>query len=342
MADKQISDLTPATSVQSADLFVLEQTGTAKKLTGQVFLTWLVNQADGHGGIQSITWEESGTSGDGQLHTATIHYADTTTSTFAIRDGYKGDQGDTWYFYLRYASDLPTSDADMSTTPDNYIGVYYGTATTAPAHYTDYTWYQWKGDKGDTGEPARIASQSVTYLSSTSGTVVPEGSWTTTIPSVPAGYYLWCRTRIVYADETNTTVTSYSVSRNGIDGTGAVSSVNQLSPDPNGNITLTASDIPTGDSTSVQGHITQIESDITDLATYEVRHISGTITSLPIEFSYGFITADHRVINCVFGTPSAITSDVTWTTSDGSVVFSGTLINLATTTIDFDIVKVAT
>lgn len=340
MADKSISELTPATSIQAADLFVLEQSATAKKLTGQILINWLTSYADGHGGIQSITWETSGTSGDGQLHTATIHYADETTSTFSIRDGYKGDQGDTWFFYIRYSSDLPTSDADMSTTPDNYIGVYYGTATSAPTSYTAYTWYKWKGEKGDTGDPCLIQSQSVTYLSSASGTVVPEGSWQTNVPSVNPGYFLWTRTRITYNDETVTT--AYSVSRYGIDGTGAVSSVNGISPDPNGDIALTASDIPTGDSTSVQQHITQIEADVSNLATYEVRHVTGTLSALPTSFSYSWITENHRVINCVFGTPSALTSDVTWTTTAGDITFSGTMANLATTTIDFDIVKVAT
>lgn len=340
MADKSIGELTAATSIQAADLFVLEQGATAKKLTGQILINWLTSYADGHGGIQSITWETSGTSGDGQLHTATIHYADETTSTFSIRDGYKGDQGDTWYFYIRYSSDLPTSDADMSTTPDNYIGVYYGTASTAPAHYTEYTWFQWKGNKGDTGDPCLIQSQSVTYLSSASGTVVPEGSWQTNIPTVAPGYYLWSRTRITYNDGTVTT--TYSVSRNGIDGSGAVASVNEISPDPNGNIALTASDIPTDDSTSVQQHITQIEADVSDLATYEVRHVTGNLSALPASFSYSWITENHRVINCVFGNPAALTSDVTWTTTAGDITFSGTMANLATTTIDFDIVKVAT
>lgn len=339
MADKSISELTAATSIQAADLFVLEQSATAKKLTGQILINWLTSYADGHGGIQSITWETSGTSGDGQLHTATIHYADATTSTFSIRDGYKGDKGDTWYFYIKYSSDLPTSDADISNSPDNYIGVYYGTASTAPTHYTDYVWYKWKGEKGDTGDPCLIQSQSVTYLSSASGTVVPEGSWQTNIPTVAPGYYLWSRTRITYNDGTVTT--TYSVSRNGIDGTGAVSSVNGISPDPNGDIALTASDIPTTDSTSVQQQITQIEADVSDLATYEVRHVTGTLSALPASFSYSWITENHRVINCVFGTPSALTSDVTWTTTAGDITFSGTMANLATTTIDFDIVQVA-
>ena len=86
IADKSIGELVAATAVQAADLFVLEQTGTAKKLPGQILLNWLTAAADGHGGISSITWTTSGTSGDGQYHNATIHYADTTTSTFTVRD----------------------------------------------------------------------------------------------------------------------------------------------------------------------------------------------------------------------------------------------------------------
>jgi hypothetical protein len=338
MADKQISDLVAATTVQTADLFVLEQSGTAKKLTGQILINMLTSIADGHGGIASITWQTSGTSGDGQYHYATIHYADTTTSTFTIRDVLKGDTGNDWYVYIKYSADLPTSDADVGNTPDNWIGLYSGTASTAPSHYTDYTWFQWKGDTGNTGAAATIVSQAVEYMASANGTVVPEGSWQSTIPTVAAGYFLWCRTRVTY--NTGDVVTSYSVSRNGIDGQGAVSSVNEISPDSDGNIALTASDIPTADSTSVQAHLTSLESSVSDLATYEVRHISGSITSLPISFSYNFITAAHRVINCELGTPSAVTSDLTWTTSAGDVTFSGTLANLGSTTIDFDIVKV--
>lgn len=340
MADKQISDLVAASSVQTSDLFVLEQSGTAKKLTGQILINFLTTIADGHGGIASITWTTSGTAGDGQYHYATIHYADTTTSTFTIQDGYKGDTGDAWYVYIKYSSDLPTSDADMGDTPDNWIGIYSGTASTAPSHYTDYTWFQWKGDTGNTGAACTIVSQSVGYLTSSSGTVVPEGSWQSTVPTVAQGSFLWTRSRVTY--NTGDVVTSYSVARFGIDGAGSVSSVNEISPDGSGNVSLTASDVPTSDSTSVQAHISDIESDILDVQTYEVRHITGTITSLPASFSYAFITADHRVINCVLGTPSAVTSDLTWTTTAGDITFSGTLANLGSTTIDFDIVKVIT
>ena len=334
MADRQISDLVAATSVQTADLFVLEQTGTAKKLTGQILINWMTAYADGHGGIQTI----AKTSTSGLVDTYTITYADATTSTFTVTNGAKGDTGDSWYMHIKYAADMPTSDADMGDSPDNWIGIYSGTSSTAPAHYTGYEWFKWKGDTGATGAAATIASQEVGYMSSASGTVVPEGSWSSTIPSVPSGNFLWTRVRITY--NSGDVVTSYSVSRNGIDGQGAVSSVNNLSPDPQGNIEMTASDIPTGDSTSVQSHITQIESDVSDLQTYEVRHISGNLSSLPASFSYAFITPYHRVINCELGTPSAVTSDLTWVTSAGDITFSGTL--SGATTIDFDIVKVAT
>lgn len=125
-------------------------------------------------------------------------------------------------------------------------------------------------------------------------------------------------------------------------GGGAVAKVNNVSPDGNGNVALDASNIACSDSQSVQAHITAAESDITTLQTYEVRHISGNITALPKSFSYAFISADHRVINCVLGTPSAVISDLAWTTSAGDVTFTGTLANLGSTTIDFDIVKVVT
>lgn len=336
MADKQISDLVAASSVQTADLFVLEQSGTAKKLTGQILENWLLSFGAGLGGIQSIA--KTGTAG--LVDTYTITYSDASTSTFTVTNGAKGDTGDDWYIWIKYASDLPTADADMSVYPDNYIGIYSGTASSAPAHYTDYTWYQWKGDTGATGAAATITSQAVEYLASASGTVVPEGSWQSTVPTVSPGSFLWTRTKLTY--NSGTVVTSYSVSRFGIDGAGSVSSVNEISPDGNGNVALTASDIACSDSQSVQAHITQAENGITTLQSYEVRHISGNITSLPKSFSYAFITADHRVINCALGTPSALASDLTWTTSAGDVTFTGTLANLATTTIEFDIVKVVT
>ena len=63
------------------------------------------------------------------------------------------------------------------------------------------------GKDGDDGKG--IADTEITYQGSTSGTVVPTGTWTKTIPSVPAGQYLWTRTVFTYSD--GTIKTAYSI-----------------------------------------------------------------------------------------------------------------------------------
>lgn len=50
------------------------------------------------------------------------------------------------------------------------------------------------------------------------------------------------------------------------------------------------------------------------------------------------ITADYIIAECVFSKPSAITTDVTWTTSSGSLVFNGTCAD-ATCTVSVTLVK---
>ena len=73
MADKTISDLVSASRVNPPDLFVLEQNSTAKKLSGQTLVTYLLAMIDGHGGIVNIAWSTSGQSGNGQTHTGKEH-----------------------------------------------------------------------------------------------------------------------------------------------------------------------------------------------------------------------------------------------------------------------------
>ena len=189
-----------------------------------------------------------------------MHYVfdsgDTLDSTAAVIGVY-GDTGQAWYVHIKYSSQQPTSDSDMGDIPDNWIGIYSGTSSTAPTHYTDYDWFEFKGEKGDTGDASAITSQSVDYMESTSGTVVPSGSWTPTIPSVTQGNFLWTRTILNFND--GSTVTSYSVSRYGVDGLGSVVSVNSIGPDGTGNVSIVADNIPTDDNTSVQARIDGLE-----------------------------------------------------------------------------------
>ena len=210
-------------------------------------------------GITGIS--KTGTSG--LVDTYTITYNDGSTSTFTVTNGAKGDTGDSWYVWIRYSGSQPTQDSDMGTTPDNWMGIYSGTSSTAPVHYTDYDWFQIKGEKGDKGDAATVVSQSVTYQEGTSPNVQPSGTWTTTIPVVSQGNYLWTRTIVTF--NSGNPVTFYSVARMGLDGTGSVSSVNNQSPDSNGNVTVTASDIGTTDSTSVQSEINGVKNTLNQL-----------------------------------------------------------------------------
>lgn len=240
MADKSIGELVSATSVGATDLFVLEQNNTAKKLTGQTLENWLVSFADGHGGIHSLV-KTSSSGTNPVIDTYTITYADQTTSTFQVKNGVKGDKGDSQYVHIKYSSAMPTKNSDMYDTPDNYIGIYSGASSTAPTAYTSYTWFKYKGEKGDIGTPATITSQAVEYQAGTSGTIIPSGTWTTAIPTVPSGFYLWTKTTVSF--NSGSPVISYSVARMGIDGSGSVSTVNNVSPDSNGNITIDAEGI---------------------------------------------------------------------------------------------------
>ena len=285
MADKAISELVAAEQIKSTDMFVLEQDGTAKRLQGQTLLNWLTAAADGHGGISNIA--KTGT--DGLVDTYTITLADTTTKTFtvtngngltafekqstvglvdtyrftrsdgtyftfAVANGAKGDTGEASHVWIKYASQQPTASShSMGDLPDAWMGVYSGTAAEAPDDWQQYTWYQIKGEKGDTGAAATVTGTTVEYMVSDSGTIVPSGSWSTTIPTVPQGKYLW--TRVTTTFNTGSPAVSYSVTRMGIDGTGSVSTVNDKSPDESGNVALTAADIATSGGVSVEAKL---------------------------------------------------------------------------------------
>lgn len=73
------------------------------------------------------------------------------------------------------------------------------------------------GNDGNDGIPGKdgvgIKTTTITYASSTSGTTAPTSGWSSTIPSVSAGNYLWAKTVWTYTD--NTSETGYSVAKIG-------------------------------------------------------------------------------------------------------------------------------
>lgn len=301
MADKSIEQLNPAERVNLSDLFVLQQSGTAKKLTGQVLKNWLLELAQGHGGITSIALQSTSelnktyritladdtffdmTVADGKgitsvAKTGTSGLVDTYTMkfnagsdfVFTVKNGDKGDKGDADRLYFKFASQKPTdSSHSMGDVPDEWLGFYAG--TTPPSGWQDYTWVRVRGDKGDKGDAATLTGHSTTYMVSDSGTIVPSGSWVADVPNVPQGKYLWTRTVLTF--NTGNPVTSYSVSRMGLDGSGAVSSVNGKDPDPTGNVRVNAEDITTNGGQSVEA----VLADITDGLGKKASSVNGQL-----------------------------------------------------------------
>lgn len=369
MANKQISQLTEATSVNVSDLLVLEQSGAAKKVTGQTLMRDLAAALDGHGGIASIEL----TSSVGLVDTYTITLADGSTATFAVTNGQdgtngvsptitpstitgghrltivdaggtdtvdvmdgtngtngtngvtftpsvsgagviswtndggivnppsvnikgaQGDAGAATYTHIKWSDEQPTADSDMGVVPSDWMGIYVGSSSTAPTHYTDYEWYKVKGETGDAGEDGESIG-SVVWLSNSSGS--PQGT---------AGTTDTYQVKL----EDDTVVGTFEVT-NGLNGTGLVDSVNGVAP-VNGEVTLTPSDVG---------------------AATTPLHISTTISTSPATISDSRITSSMRVISIQFGTPSAVKKDVSWTTADGSLVLGDASTFSSSTTVD--------
>ena len=208
MANKSINALDNTSTLENADLLVLwkASANAAYNISGQDFTAMLTALASGHGGIASI----DPTSSVGLVDTYTITYADGNTATFTVTNGAQGPQGDQTYVWFAFSATEPTSDADISVIPAPWMGFYAGLESTqANLHYTDYTWYEIKGPKGD--------GVAYTAISSTVGLT---------------------KTYTMYTQD-GTAVGSFSVT----DGEGAVSTVNGVAPDGDGDVPITISSV---------------------------------------------------------------------------------------------------
>ena len=92
----------------------------------------------------------------------------------------------------------------------------------------------YKAVNGSNGSSVTVSSTSVTYVKSTSGTTTPTSGWGTSIPSVGQGEYLWTKTVVTYSDGKSTT--SYSVSRNAVNGTNGADAITMTITSSNGTV----------------------------------------------------------------------------------------------------------
>lgn len=84
--------------------------------------------------------------------------------------------------------------------------------------------------------PVRVINLTTYFQVSDGYTTVPTGTWYTTCPTVAQGKYLWTKEVITWNSGQETTM--YHRTRFGLDGTGSVTMVNNVSPSSNGNVNL--------------------------------------------------------------------------------------------------------
>lgn len=165
--------------------------------------------------------------------------------------GPAGSDGRTLYTWVKYADTSVGGGMSNSPSGKSYIGLAYNKDTpTESTNPGDYAWSLIRGEKGDTGATGPqgpqgetgatgpqgpqgaqgatgpqgpqgaagngVKSAVVTYQASTSGTSVPTGTWSSSVPTVAAGSYLWTRTVTTYTN--GTTTTAYSVAKMGSTG----------------------------------------------------------------------------------------------------------------------------
>ena len=160
---------------------------------------------------------------DGQAYFKMVSYVSAKGATGATGNGIKSIKEH--YAVSTSNTVTPTSWLDdVSVTNPvnkylwNYETVTYTNGTSVDSKKRVIGVYGDTGKDGAKGEDGKgIKSTAVTYQASTSGTVIPTGTWQTSIPTVSAGQYLWTRTVITYTDDSKST--SYSVGRMGTNGT---------------------------------------------------------------------------------------------------------------------------
>ncbi|QEX49195.1 Phage capsid and scaffold [Lactococcus lactis subsp. lactis bv. diacetylactis] len=127
--------------------------------------------------------------------------------------GHKWEDGSTATPYMLSASEVTTADWPK------YIGHYTDFTQADSTNPSDYTWGPMRGDDGKDGATGKdgiagkdgngIKTTVITYAISTSGTTAPNTGWTSSVPSLVKGQYLWTKTVWTYTD--NSFETGYSV-----------------------------------------------------------------------------------------------------------------------------------
>lgn len=166
---------------------------------------------------------KSGSDGKAGLNVATIYLYQRATSKPS-----KPSASVTYTFNTGVASGLNNGWSQKIPDGTNPLYVTLATAssntatdTVLSSEWSDVVVMAQNGEDGQDGTSITITSKSVTYQASSSGTTTPTGTWSTSVPTVNNGQYLWTKTTVQYSDDNKTE--AYSVSYKGTNGTNGTS-----------------------------------------------------------------------------------------------------------------------
>lgn len=209
--------------------------------------------------------------------------------------------------------------------------------------YSDYTWARFKGENGENGangekgDSITIVSHTVKYASSNDASQPSESAFSTTMPELSEGAFIWTLTTVTYSD--GTVIKSYSVSRIGSDGAEGTPGTNGKdglttylhiayanSADGSQNFSVTYFD----DAKYIGTYIDDRKADSNDYRDYEWKVLRGNdgkdITITKTEILYAQTQTQSRPSESSFSStmPDAIAGYYMWTLtritySDGTV-----------------------
>ena len=181
---------------------------------------------------------------------------------------------------------------------------------------------------GTTGPAPTVTSTSYEYQNSSSGTTIPTGTWSSTVPTTPQGSFRW--TKVTATFDNNTTSTWYSCSYMGVDGQGSPGSATPLMD----GVAATG----TANAYSREDHVHPSDTAKLD-ASYAPIRFTGTISSFPFVITDASIIAGMEPVSISLGTPTAVTTDIGWTVAAGSLTLTGTLATSGSTTVEIILAK---
>lgn len=128
---------------------------------------------------------------------------------------------------------MPSSSEVTTADWPSYIGQYTDFTQADSTNPSDYTWSLIRGNDGKDGANGKdglagkdgvgITATTITYAISTSGTTAPNTGWTSSVPSLVKGQYLWTKTVWTYTDSSSETGYSVTyISKDGNNGTNGI------------------------------------------------------------------------------------------------------------------------